>query len=439
MVPRNQSNPTSNSVPRVARTPFYFGWVVVAVAALGNFTSAAGQTYTFSVFQEFFVVDLNISATTIAALYLFGSLTAAVLIIFVGRYLDLFGPRVLFVFATICLALGALWLSSVSSAWQLYVGFVIMRTMGQGALPLISSNVVSIWFIRKRAIAIAVSALGGSLATGVFPIYSALLIDAVGWRSAWILIGISVCVLLILPVIVFIRSTPESIGILPDGDKDESGLQSYDPENDINQRDSEPSWTLKEAVRTRTLWLLVIAGSTHSLVGTGLMFHQVSIMAGKGFSSAIGASVFGVMAPTLIAGQFLSGYLSGRIPQRYLLAGGQFMMMITIGLLLTATDIWQIYLYGAVMGLNWGLVMNAVVTIWPNYYGRRNLGSIRGVTNFWFMTASALGPLPLALSLDMTGSYTPGLIIYSAIPPMTALAAIFAGIPSVTPSNSISK
>ena len=115
------------------------------------------------------------------------------------------------------------------------------------------------------------------------------------------------------------------------------------------------------------------------------------------------------------------------------------MMVITSGLLLTATNIWQIYLYGAVMGLNWGLVMNAVVTIWPNYYGRRNLGSIRGVTNFWFMTASALGPLPLALSIDLTGSYTPGLIIYSAIPPMTALAAIFAGIPSVTPSNSISK
>ncbi|MAE79970.1 MAG: MFS transporter, partial [Chloroflexi bacterium] len=182
MVPNNQSNPVPNSVPRVAHTPFYFGWVVVAVAALGNFTSAAGQTYTFSVFQESFVVDLNISATSIAGLYLFGSVTAAVLIIFVGRYLDLLGPRVMFVFVTICLALGAFWLSSVSSAWQLYVGFVIMRTMGQGALPLISSNVVSIWFIRKRAIAIAVSALGGSLATGVFPIYSALLIDAVGWR-----------------------------------------------------------------------------------------------------------------------------------------------------------------------------------------------------------------------------------------------------------------
>ena len=115
------------------------------------------------------------------------------------------------------------------------------------------------------------------------------------------------------------------------------------------------------------------------------------------------------------------------------------MMVITVGLLITATDIWQIYLYGAVMGLNWGLVMNAVVTIWPNYYGRRNLGSIRGVTNFWFMTASALGPLPLALAFDLTGSYTPGLITYLLIPPVTAIAAIFAGTPSVPSSASVSK
>ena len=78
----------------------------MAVASLGNFTSAAGQTYPFSVFQESFVVDLNISSTSIAGLYLFGSLAAAVLIIFVGRYLDLFGPRVMFVFVTTCLGLG---------------------------------------------------------------------------------------------------------------------------------------------------------------------------------------------------------------------------------------------------------------------------------------------------------------------------------------------
>ena len=87
----------------------------MAVASLGNFTSAAGQTYTFSVFQESFVVDLNISSTSIAGLYLFGSLTAAVLIIFVGRYLDLFGPRVMFVFVTMCLGSGAFWLIVVTA------------------------------------------------------------------------------------------------------------------------------------------------------------------------------------------------------------------------------------------------------------------------------------------------------------------------------------
>ena len=82
----------------------------MAVASLGNFTSAADQTYTFSVFQESFVVDLNISSTSIAGLYLFGSLTAAVLIIFVGRYLVLFGPLGMFGFVTVCWGSGPFWL-----------------------------------------------------------------------------------------------------------------------------------------------------------------------------------------------------------------------------------------------------------------------------------------------------------------------------------------
>ncbi|GIT58972.1 MAG: hypothetical protein Ct9H300mP19_09200 [Dehalococcoidia bacterium] len=118
MVPHDQSNPIPDSLPRVARTPFYYGWVVVAVAALEISRLLPARLTRFHFFQESFVVDLNISTTSIASLYLLGSVTAAVLIIFVGRYLDLLGPRVMFVFVTICLGLGAFWLSSVSSAWH---------------------------------------------------------------------------------------------------------------------------------------------------------------------------------------------------------------------------------------------------------------------------------------------------------------------------------
>ncbi|MDP7262427.1 MAG: hypothetical protein QF676_07505 [Dehalococcoidia bacterium] len=71
----------------------------------------------------------------------------------------------------------------------------------------------------------------------------------------------------------------------------------------------------------------------------------------------------------------------------------------------------------------------------PTYFGRRHLGSIRGVANFGTMTAAALGPLPLALSIDQTGSYTVGLIAYMALPPLCGIAALLAGKPRKLPSR----
>jgi len=418
--------PRAENLPRVARTPFYYGWVILVIASLASFTSAPGQTYTFAVFQDSFIEGLGVSSTTISALYLLGSLTAAGSVIFIGRGLDRFGPRIMLVIAALALGLGAIWLSRVDGAWQLYVGFAIMRSFGQGALQLIPSTLVSIWFVRRRAMALALMALGGSIAGGTFPLYADALIDGVGWRSAWIAIAITTWGLLIIPAVIFVRSSPESVGLLPDGDAvagDEGGEDNATPSG------YERTWTVSQAMRTRALWLLIFAGSAQSLVGTGVMFQQVSIMTSKGLSTSVAAGVFAVFAPTAISGQFLSGYLASRVKARYLLAAGQGGIVVAMLLLLSASELWQAYLYGAVLGITMGFLMNTNQAIWPVYFGRRNLGSIRGVTNFGMMTAAAFGPLPLALALDITGSYTPGLVAYMILPPLCGLAALMAGNP----------
>ncbi len=427
--PRSQANP----LPRVARTPFYYGWVVLVVAALASFVSGPGQTFTFSVFQDSFIEDLNLSSTAISTLYLFGSLTAAGMIIFIGRSLDKYGPRRMVVFSVICLGLGALWLSRVNSSWQLFVGFAIMRTMGQGALSLIPATVVSVWFIRKRPIALALMALGGAIAGGIYPFYGATLIEAVGWRSAWVAIAITGWVLLIVPAIVFIRTSPESIGLLPDGDSPETSKKSTSK----TSRDESPelSWTSKQAARSRVLWLLIFAGSAQSLVGTGVAFQQVSILTSKDLTIGAAAGVFGIMAPAAIAGQFLGGYLASRIPVRYLIAGGQAGLVVAMIMLLGTNELWQAYAYGVVLGTIQGFLMNMNQVVWPTYFGRKHLGSIRGVANFGTMTAAAIGPLPLALSVDMTGSYTIGLIAYMMLPPLCGVAALLAGKPGRPPSR----
>lgn len=430
------TDPPRISLPRVARTPFYYGWIVLVIAALGSFASGPGQTFTFSVFQNSFIDDLSLSSTLVSTLYLFGSLTAAGMIIFIGRSLDKYGPRRMMVFAVVCLGLGAMWLSQVNSAWQLFVGFAIMRTMGQGALSLIPATMVSVWFVRKRPMALALMALGGAIASGIYPFYGATLIEEFGWRTAWIAIAITGWVLLIVPSIVFIRSSPESIGLKPDGDIDE-----FEKESVKSKKKSdviEHNWTVKQAVRSRMMWLLVFAGSAQSLVGTGVAFQQVSIMTSKGLSIGAAAGVFGIMAPSAIAGQFIAGYFASRIPVRYLIAAGQVGLVLAMIMLLRTDQLWQAYIYGVVLGLNQGFLMNLNQIVWPAYFGRKHLGSIKGVANFGMMSSAALGPLPLALSIDQTGSYTLGLYAYMALPPLCGIAAIIAGNPRPPPRQLLS-
>ena len=421
---------STKPLPRVARTPFYYGWVILVVAALGNFASAPGQTYTFSVFQNSFISDLNMSSTSVSTLYLFGSLTAAGSIIFIGRSLDKYGPRRMMVFAGLFLGLGAIWLSQVSAPWQLFVGFAIMRTMGQGALSLIPATMVSVWFVRKRPMALALMALGGALASGIYPFYGATLIEEFGWRSAWVTIAITGWVLLLAPAIIFIRTSPESIGLFPDGNSPGEPDATTGPDSSTSKsRPVEFSWTVKQATRSRKLWLLIFAGSAQSLVGTGVAFQQVSIMTSKDLSVAAAAGVFGIMAPAAIAGQFISGYLASRVAVRYLLAAGQIGLVISMIMLLQTNELWLAYAYGVVLGTNQGFLMNINQVVWPSYFGRKHLGSIRGYSNFGMMSAAALGPLPLALSIDLTGSYTTGLIGYMILPPLCAVAALLAGSP----------
>ena len=429
---------TETPVPRVARTPFYYGWVILVIAGIGSFASAPGQTYTFSVFQNSFIADLQISSTLVSTLYLFGSLTAAGLMILIGRSLDHFGPRKMLVFSVLFLGLGALWLSQVSTPWQLFLGFAIMRTMGQGALSLIPSTMVSIWFVRKRAMALAFMALGGAVASGIYPFFGATLIEEFGWRNAWVAIAITGWVLLILPAIIFVRTSPESIGLLPDGDPSISPetVQKNRAENKSSQS-TEYSWTVKQATRSRTLWLLIFAGSAQSLVGTGVAFQQVSIMTSKDLSIAAAAGVFGIMAPSAIAGQFISGYLANRIAVRYLIATGQIGLVISMIILLQTTELWHAYAFGAVMGTNQGFLQNLSQVVWPSYFGRKHLGSIRGISNFGMMTAAAIGPLPLALSIDLSGTYTLGIIGYMALPPLCAIAALLIGQPARPQQNMI--
>lgn len=404
----------------MGRRRLYYGWVIVAVATLAVFMSSPGQTYVAAVFVDPIQQETGWSRTLISGLYTAGSLTAAAGMFLVGRLMDRRGPRLALVVVGVSFGLTALGMSQVTHPLHLYAGFVLLRLLGQGSLNLIPTTMVAQWFVRLRGRAISVIALGAIAGQATFPPALHLLIARTDWRTAWVVQAALVWALLLPPVLLFVRRTPESVGLRPDGDPPRAAAGQL---ADAIAEPREEEWTPGEAFRTSTFWLLMAAGASHPLISTALTFHHVSFMASRGLDATTAAMVFTVMAPFSLAGTLLAGAVVDRFAVRHLLVAAQGGLMAALLWSATISMPWQALAYGGLLGLTSGFGMTLQSVVWPSYFGRRHLGSIRSVATASMIASAAVGPLPFGWLFDLTGSHRVGIAVFLALPALSAAAA----------------
>ncbi len=389
--------------------------------------SGPGQTYGVSVFINPIIDDLGWFRTTVAGLYTAGSLTAATTMVFVGRLMDKYGARVMLMVIGTLFGFALLGMSAVNEPIHLYAGFAAIRTLGQGSMTLVTTTLVAVWFVRLRGRVMALYSLGMAASQAVFPPLIHVLVSNVEWRGTWIILAFLVWGVVILPSMALVRRSPESVGLLPDGDS--LAIREVSSQGSPQRLSREVNWTLREVFHTRAFWLLIFAGSSQSLISTALVFHHVSVMGSRGLDPGVAASVLSVLAPLSLVGMFFAGFLSDKIPNRYLLAVGQAILAAAMLLVLVISQDWQAFVYGGMLGLAGGLMMTTNSVIWANYFGRRHLGSIRGVVISSMVAFAALGPLPFGILFDLTANYTSAILVFLALPPLCAAAALLAPPP----------
>ncbi|MCH8087840.1 MAG: MFS transporter [Chloroflexi bacterium] len=406
--------------------PIYYGWVVLAVAGLGLYISGPGQTYSVSLFVDPIIEDTGWSRTLVSGLYSAGSFTAAAGMLLVGRMLDRFGARVMFTVIGVLFGFAALLMSLVNSPFLLYLGFASIRMLGQGSLTLISTTLVAIWFVRNRGRAISLCSLGSVASQASLPLLIHFLITRLEWRGAWVVLAFLIWGVLLPPALLLVRRSPEHIGLLPDGD---TATTHAEGEKAGAITTTDEGWSLKDALKTRAFWLLLLTASSNSLIGTALIFHQVSLFGTHGLDAGVAASVFIIMAPLALVGIFTAGFLSDRFPNRYLLIVGQLILSLAMLVTLVMVTVPLAFIYGALLGFSNGFLMTISAVIWPNYFGRASIGSIRGAAVTSMVAFSALGPLPFGFLFDLTSSYTLAVLLFLALPALCIVAAYMARPP----------
>jgi MFS family permease len=393
---------------------------MVVVAAVAQYMSAPGQSYSVAAFKGPMRGDLQVSETDYSLAYGTATIVSACLLPFVGRLVDRLGARIMLPVIGTLLSAACFFMSRVSTLDGLYLGFMGVRSIGQGALSLVSVWLVGEWFTRRRGIATACAGLGGGLSVMTVPLINNWFIENYNWQTAWIALSFLVWLSLVIPGWLLIRDRPEDLGMRPDGIA--AGTSEPTPSGLIAP--TEEPWTVKEVLRDLTFWRLLAVPATSGLVGTGLIFHQVSLMDSHGFASTTALQLMSVQAGFAILLTFPAGWATDRIESRRLLSVAMICLSIAVVLMIALPTPRFVIAYALLLGMHGSILRSTGQVVWINFYGRENQGAVRGAAWSAMILASAIGPLPLAYSIDHFGSYRPALIGF-LIMPIFAVAAVW--------------
>ena len=407
------------SLPLISPKPgrrLYYGWFIVAAAGLVVFSTGPGQSYVFSVFIDSIIQDTGLSRTGISVLYLSSTILSAALVTIVSRLADRYGPRMMLVAAGFGLGAACFGMAAATHILLFYLAFAALRALGQGSLSINCILLVNQWFVSKRGRAVGLMTIGAMLSTALFPSFARFLIDSIDWRGAYAVLGI-VAIGLIVPVALFVvRNRPEDVGLFPDG-------SSQPPVSEARQTASGPRRNVR-VFSSPSFWLLALSLSSPSLVTTALMFHQASIFDEHGLSATLAAAAFAVFSVSSAASSLVSGFVSDRTGPRVLLVFSMTTLIATLALGVVINSLYLALLYIVMMGVSSGSYIIVHSTIWAYYYGRHGLGRIQGPAMTLSVCASAVGPLPLAMFQEFTGTYTVGMLAMMALP-VVSLAVLF--------------
>ncbi len=393
------------------RLPFFYGWTVLFAAGSSMVVRNSAASLTLAVFIFPMSEDLGWSRTLIAGAASLGGLVATVASPVVGWALDRYGARVILTGSVLILGL-----STVSLAWAtvpiaFYLAYGLGRVIFSSPLNIGPSVVVSRWFVRRRGLATGFLFLSHSLGMITFPLIAGLVIKYRGWEDAWIVLGVLVWILALGPVSMLVRQTPEEVGLLPDGDppKPQAGGA------ETSAVTEEQNWTLREAARTPTLWLLVMATGSLFLLQSGTNIHQGAYFLDQGLGVGVSAATLSLNAVFTGVGSIFWGWLVDRVPVRFTYAGVALMMAVALILFPMADTTVEALIVASIFGAAVGGILVVPVVAYANYFGRRSLSAIRGVTEPFVSLGQAIGALFSGIVYDVTGSYKDAFLVLSIL------------------------
>ncbi len=382
------------------------GLTFAVMAGLATGTTAI-SSFAVSIFQAPVTKAFGWGQTEYSWVLTIATLVLVVIGPIAGHVFDRRGVRPFTLVSTLVLGLALIslrWLTG--SIWQFYLTFAAMQLLGVGTSSIAYSRVVARWFRARRGQAFGTALAGVGIGGAVISALSQFLIAHVGWRNAYAGLGLFLICVTLPIVAVWLRDTPEAVGLGTDGEALNTAIVAADRAAQLT------GYTAAQSRRTPRFWQMLGAFFVMALGTGGVMLQLVPILRSHGISPEQAAGIQGSLGLALIVGRAFAGFLMDRIFAPFVAATVVLIPMVGTVMLATGATGWQATIAAMSLGLSAGAEVDVIAYLITRYFGTRAYSENYG----WLYAAWALGaggaPVLSAASMDHFGSYAPALWLY---------------------------
>jgi MFS family permease len=384
---------------RKATPRVFYGWFVVAAAFAVTFVGF-GSAYTFSAFLESLQRDFLASRGSVSLVFSLAGFLYFGLGILSGPLADRWGSRRLSIAGMLLIGLGLCAASMARTLMQVYVAYGLGIGLGVGCSYVPALGAVQRWFVKRRGFASGLAVSGIGVGTLVMPPLAAFLIGSLGWRHAYLALGVLAAVVGV-GMALLIENDPRDRGLAPDGDTPQPDALAQSP----------PGFSVRDAVRSRRFAGLYAACLICSFGLFVPFVHLIPFALDHGVPQSSAVLLLAGVGVGSTLGRFFLGGLADRLGRELALLLMFVGMAAALGVWAFSTVFWAM----AVFALTYGVFYGGFVAILPalvmDFFGGRNVSGIIGVLYTSIAFGTLVGPSAAGFAFDVSHSYTVPILI----------------------------
>lgn len=361
-----------------------------------------GIRSSYGVFFDSLGGEFSLTRATNSSIYSAFLIVSAIFGLINGWLLDRYGPRIVFAAMGFFTGLSLIISSQVNSFWQLYLSYSLLLAVGTGGSISLAASAVAKWFRRDQGLAIGIATSGTGLGLVFIAPLAGYLVDTLGWRLSFVVIGTIALLLVTISAMLF-RKTPEK----PDTESHNTGLPSAKQELRYDRRNLQSGdFNLIQALKTSSFWFIFVLFLLFALCSSLLITHIVPYAIDTGIATVQASAILSVFGGISAFSRMFAGRITDVIGRKipaviYLLIGA-----CSVILLIWSHELWMFLLLAATYGICFGGFGVIILVLIVDVFGSRSIGAILGATEIAFSIGSAIGSALGGFVFDHTGSYT---------------------------------